>query len=411
MSLNMNNLSEFEKIIKGKVENFEYPYNDMSWKKFKKSVPGKTSYWSYAALFTIVSITAICLFYYFNNQNTTGISLKNILTNNQDKSIVSDNIISEEVNDNSVDSKVVNNSISVVVKDSEKLITDNNSNENKVTGNPVINNNVIPYNNQSVLKTGKPNATFICDKKEGCLPLTVNFIPAEISDTIIYSWDFGDGNISTEKTPHHTYKDDGSFSVTLIVKYYKSEPVITNKQQNLIKIFDQPVAQFNWNKNDNSYVFENLSIGANNYKWVFSDTISTEENVNRNFKVSGKYQVQLIATNKYGCSDIYIKNLDVNIKLPVQFANSFTPDGDGGNDYFGPQVENSEDYYFDFVIYSKSGQKVYESKGKADDVSWDGYDNFSHQPAEPGYYSYQMTVKDKSGNQERRMGRFTLLRK
>ena len=119
----MNNLSEFEKIIKGKVDNFEYPYDDVSWKKFKKSVPGKSNYWGYAALFSLVTITAICLVYYFNNQNTTGLCLKNILANNQDKSIVSDNNISEEVNDNSVDSKVVNNSIPVVVKDSEKLIT------------------------------------------------------------------------------------------------------------------------------------------------------------------------------------------------------------------------------------------------------------------------------------------------
>lgn len=415
----MNNLSEFEKIIKGKVDSFEYPYDDASWKKFKKSVSGKSSYWGYAALFGIVAITAICLMVYFNSQNTASLCLKNKLTDKQDNSVAVNNLNdAKEINADSYNSESktnIINSVSSVNKNTEVITTDNISNgsisnDNQVTinyNNPVINNI------QTNQHTNKPNATFICDKKEGCLPLTVKFIPTEISDTLIYSWDFGDGNISTEKIPQHIYKEDGNFSVTLIVKYYKSESVVTNKLQNLIKVFEQPVAQFNWTNNDNVFGFENLSLGATKFKWIFSDSTSNEENVSKVFRVSGKYPVQLIAINKYGCSDIFTKEVNVQITMPYQMAaNSFTPDGDGGNDYFGPQVvENDNDnFHCDFKIFNKNGKLIFEAKGTPNDVQWNGFDKSSNKLADEGIYFYDLKIEDKFGNTDRKNGKVILQR-
>lgn len=63
--------------------------------------------------------------------------------------------------------------------------------------------------------TGPPEASFIINKSL-----------AEIKDTIIftntslnaqgYTWDFGDGNTSTEINPYHTYQEFGLYTVQLI---------------------------------------------------------------------------------------------------------------------------------------------------------------------------------------------------
>src|SRR5690606_15814178 len=59
------------------------------------------------------------------------------------------------------------------------------------------------------------------DVTSGANPLTVNFSsdgsrhPASLP--ITYSWDFGDGNTSTEENPVHTYTVNGQYTATLVV--------------------------------------------------------------------------------------------------------------------------------------------------------------------------------------------------
>lgn len=48
-----------------------------------------------------------------------------------------------------------------------------------------------------------------------------------------YSWDFGDGNTSTEENPTHTYEADGAFEVTLIASN-GSEEATTTKTVNIV---------------------------------------------------------------------------------------------------------------------------------------------------------------------------------
>ena len=71
MNLNMNNKGEFERIIEQKLDSFEYEYNDASWKKFKKQIPGKSSFLGIAAAFSIVAVSVIGLYWFFNVDNNT----------------------------------------------------------------------------------------------------------------------------------------------------------------------------------------------------------------------------------------------------------------------------------------------------------------------------------------------------
>ncbi|HUO84866.1 MAG TPA: PKD domain-containing protein, partial [Thermoanaerobaculia bacterium] len=57
---------------------------------------------------------------------------------------------------------------------------------------------------------------------EGDLPLTVSFVGNDSSDPdtdpLTFSWDFGDGAVSTHPDPVHTFETAGAWTVTLVVR-------------------------------------------------------------------------------------------------------------------------------------------------------------------------------------------------
>lgn len=405
----MNNKGEFERIVGQKLESFEYDYDDASWKKFKKQIPGKSSFWGIAAALSIAVISVIGLYWYFNsNSEVNNCNIISHITNtilpnnaNNKSDVKTDDIIIENKKEtkteilNVVENKDQNiNNVINIVTDQQM-----NSKSNKETDAIITN---------SYAKAPKPNATFICREAEGCAPFTTKFVPVEISDSTIYSWDFGDGTISTERMPVHTYKKAGNYSVLLIVKFFKSEAVISNLRQYLVKVNDTPTALFAIETNNSVVSFTNASVNANSFKWIFNDSESFEENTEKTFTKNGKYTVKLIATNKSGCSDTINKNIDIKINHPLYIPNAFTPNIAGQNSTFGPIVENAEEYYFVFEIFSKTGNLVFSAKGN--NVNWDGINKNNGQQAEVGVYLYKLKSIDKYGNVDERNGIINLLK-
>jgi hypothetical protein len=62
-----------------------------------------------------------------------------------------------------------------------------------------------------------PLADFVADITSGNAPLTVQFMDQSIGSRTTYSWNFGDGSISSEQNPSHEYTTTGDFAVTLTV--------------------------------------------------------------------------------------------------------------------------------------------------------------------------------------------------
>jgi gliding motility-associated-like protein len=107
-----------------------------------------------------------------------------------------------------------------------------------------------------------------------------------------------------------------------------------------------------------------------------------------------------------GCTatDSLLINKDCYIDIP----NSFTPNGDGNNDYFLPRQYLSRSVgSFKMMIFNRWGQEVFETE-TVDGRGWDGKFNGVNQPQ--GVYIYQIDVTFDNGTKEHYTGNLTLLR-
>jgi len=107
-----------------------------------------------------------------------------------------------------------------------------------------------------------------------------------------------------------------------------------------------------------------------------------------------------------GCSgtDSVLVDKDCYVNIP----NSFTPDGDGTNDYFLPRQFLSRSINaFKMSIFNRWGQVIYESSTLGG-RGWDGKFNSKDQPQ--GVYVYIIDVTFDNGVKEHYTGNVTLLR-
>ena len=114
-----------------------------------------------------------------------------------------------------------------------------------------------------------------------------------------YSWNFGNGQTSTQKDPTITYGSAGTYSVSLTAS--NGETTDTYKQSVSVS-YKQPTASFTYKTEAPlKVVFTNTSTNATSFEWDFGDgTTSTEKNPTHRFTTVDTYTVTLIAKNPSG---------------------------------------------------------------------------------------------------------------
>ncbi len=80
-----------------------------------------------------------------------------------------------------------------------------------------------------------PLAAISADKTSGCGSLTVQFTDNSSGNPNKWTWDFGDGNTSSEENPQHTYNTPGTYSVTLEVENDFGDNTITETDLILVE--------------------------------------------------------------------------------------------------------------------------------------------------------------------------------
>jgi len=168
-----------------------------------------------------------------------------------------------------------------------------------------------------------PQAMLNLDRREGCLPLTVQFTDASFGNVENRLWTFegGDPATSTDANPQVIYRDAGSFDVTLEVSNSAGNSLIL--EEDFILTVEPPRADFDYMENGLIFSFQNLSTNATSFQWNFGDgsPVVTEENPTHEYAGNGAYTVTLIASNP-SCASALSIPVDINIVSIDQFLSN-----------------------------------------------------------------------------------------
>lgn len=133
---------------------------------------------------------------------------------------------------------------------------------------------------------------------------------------VSWYWDFGDGSNSALQSPLHTYSDTGTYSVMLVAEGLLgcSDTIFHD-----VHIIPLPVPDFEALAvcYGDSTVFVDLTDGlsypATGWLWDFGDgTTDTVQNPVHLYTQPGIYNVQMIVTNTFNCSDSISRNVTVH---------------------------------------------------------------------------------------------------
>lgn len=170
-----------------------------------------------------------------------------------------------------------------------------------------------------------PTAEFTFDSV--CRNNTTSFtdISTVPSGTInSWEWDFDDGNLSTNTSPSHTFANEGSFDVQLIVT---SDIGCKDTINETVIVYPYPITSYTVDDvclNNPSVFVNGSSINTPDniarYNWTFGDgNSSIIENPNHTYATEGTYNVKLIIESNNGCLDSMLTTTRVNPKPTAAF--------------------------------------------------------------------------------------------
>ncbi len=218
-----------------------------------------------------------------------------------------------------------------------------------------------------------------------------------------YTWNLGDGTYATDLNPvTHAYEKAGLYPVRLNVDYRVCKDLALHDS---VVVHDFPEVYLGPDTticlNSNPIYLKNLRTTepGSRYLWNTGDTSTL-------LKVTHHGNYSLTVSNEHDCAttDEVVILKDCYTDIP----NSFSPNGDGINDYFYPrQLLSSGVSQFSMTVFNRWGQVMFKTEA-ANGRGWDGRFNEKEQPV--GVYVYQIQVTLKNGRSEHYEGNVTLIR-
>lgn len=244
-----------------------------------------------------------------------------------------------------------------------------------------------------------PNLAFSASASEGCAPLCVTFTDESTASggTITgWNWDFGNGT-SSAQNPVHCFTSPSSYNVTLTA--ITADGCIKSQTfTNFVTINPDPVAMFTLDPKEvlttgPAVHFTDQSIGAATWLWTFGDPgdkdSSTAQNPVHLYSDTGVYCATLIVTSVDGCVSSTEHCVIVKPDATIYLPNSFSPNGDGVNDYFFAQGTFIDEFKMD--VFDRWGNLLYSANDFDD--KWDGRANGGRMEAQEDVYIYQVYYK------------------
>ncbi len=184
---------------------------------------------------------------------------------------------------------------------------------------------------------------------------TVTFTDLSTNSPTEWSWNFGDGNTSTEQNPAHVFNTQGTYSITLTVT--NSSGSDTETKTDYITVTESgsvPVADFSANvttiAEGGTVTFTDLSTNIpTEWSWSFGDgSSSSTQNPLHTYNTAGIYTVSLTAINANG-ADTEIKTNYITVNI-IDYCDAGSDNS--SYEYIGHVVMGSIDKSSDASSYS-----------------------------------------------------------
>ena len=181
----------------------------------------------------------------------------------------------------------------------------------------------------SLTVTALPSPAFDLqlEVNESCSPLTL--VMPSMPQAVSTAWDFGDGTMSNEATPLHSWYNMNDDLMTSHITFYGSNEFgCHGETQAEVFIKPQPLADFTMDTDQGcaplDVVFSNLSLLADTFIWNYGDGHIAEfgHHSEHEYEFEGgsdleTYGISLTATHHLGCSDQKTDSIEV---APQVFA-------------------------------------------------------------------------------------------
>jgi|GEM_PF-3715079 len=184
-----------------------------------------------------------------------------------------------------------------------------------------------------IVVTGTPilEADFSATPLNGLEPLAVQFTDLTQGGVLSRSWEFGDGQTSTDNNPRHVYQNDGIYSVRFVVTNGLNYD--TAFKEDYITVYPRQSEELNADFEADTTVvnkpyliqFYDRSTGKpNGYTWTFGDgkTSTVYGDVSNYYSISGTFTVSLTITDSTGSADTETKVNYIIVNEPISVDES-----------------------------------------------------------------------------------------
>jgi gliding motility-associated-like protein len=261
---------------------------------------------------------------------------------------------------------------------------------------------------------GQPDPNLRIAPPAGCAPLSVEFESLTTYGDEWF-WDFGDGSTSNSgPLTNHDFPIPGTYNVSLRIGN-ENECLSDTLVTSAVIVHPRAIAAFTITPDiisaSNPLVtYTNQSFGASDYFIETGDGLSYSGFISQHIydiTTESSFVVTLIANNGSNCPDTLSKEITVAPSPSIYIPNSFTPNGDGNNDSFGP-IMLEKPIIYNFLIFDRWGNLVFETLDR--DLKWDGtMFNNGVKPIKEDVYVYKLMVAFEPENIQQLYGNVTVI--
>ncbi len=166
----------------------------------------------------------------------------------------------------------------------------------------------------------------------GCVNAVASFVNSSTGTITNYSWDFGDGNSSSQTNATNTYSSAGNFGVTLTASntagcqnfLTKNFPVYSNPQPDFA-IEAPPYSCANYPAQFDNSTPPLSDSNITTWAWSFGDAAngtSNQKNPSYTYASAAGYSVTLQATSNFGCGGSKQQNVTIFSSPQSGFTNT-----------------------------------------------------------------------------------------